>query len=191
MPRTTHPPGRPDVALVVAQAATARVRGRGRRSPLYLWFRDNHDELVAAFDQNSPSWAKWAEVLGTHGVLDGDGKPPTARGARGAWARVRADVRKARERRANTTSSEQRRGGTASPAMPPPVEHSAKSEPGEPDFQLARAPAAAVPRPAIASAAAGPGPTTRDPDDVIAKLLARPRQGTIPMPPVFEPEEEE
>jgi hypothetical protein len=68
-------------------------RGRGRRSPLYLWFREHHDELAAGFARNAPAWQPLATFLGKQGVLDVDGKPPTARAARDAWWRVRRVVR--------------------------------------------------------------------------------------------------
>jgi hypothetical protein len=187
MPRTSPSlPGRPDVALVVSQAVTSRVRGRGRRSPLYLWFRENHDVLTVEFERNAPSWSKLAEVLGTHGVLDGDGKPPTARGARGAWSRVRADVKKGRERRVATP---------AAPAQAAPVassnttEASAGADVWVDEFQVAKAPVAAPPKPPVAPHL----PSVhehRNPDEVIATLLARPRQGSIPMPAIPDPEED-
>ena len=79
----------PDVDAVVTKAATGRTRGRGRHSALYLWLYDNHDALAQKFNLNGPSWPNLAKVLGDEGILDGDGKPPTARGARGAWSRVR------------------------------------------------------------------------------------------------------
>ena len=79
----------PDVAAVMTKAATGRTRGRGRHSALYLWLYENHDVLAETFNVTAPSWPKIAEVLGGEGVLDGDGKSPTARGTRGAWWRVR------------------------------------------------------------------------------------------------------
>ena len=79
----------PDVDAVVTKAATGRTRGRGRHSALYLWLYENHDALAEKFNLTGPSWPNLAEVLGGEGILDGDGKPPTARGTRGAWSRVR------------------------------------------------------------------------------------------------------
>lgn len=79
----------PDVDAVVTKAATERTRGRGRHSALYLWLYVHHDALAEKFNLSGPSWPKIAENLGAKGVLDGDGKPPTARGVRGAWSRVR------------------------------------------------------------------------------------------------------
>lgn len=89
MRRMGRRPIGPDVAAVMAKAATGRTRGRGRHSALYLWLYENHDALAEKFNVTAPSWLKIAEVLGSEGVLDGDGKAPTARGTRGAWWRVR------------------------------------------------------------------------------------------------------
>ena len=49
----------------------------------------NHDALAKQFGLTAPSWPDIARNLGDKGVLDGDGKAPTARGARGVWSRVR------------------------------------------------------------------------------------------------------
>ena len=70
-------------------------RGGGRRSPLYLWFQEHHDELAAGFARNAPAWQPLADFLGKQGVLDVDGKPPTARAVRDAWWRVRRDLKRA------------------------------------------------------------------------------------------------
>jgi hypothetical protein len=43
-----------DVSKLVAEMSRTRVRGRSRRSRLYLWFRENHDRLEAEFARNSP-----------------------------------------------------------------------------------------------------------------------------------------
>ena len=79
----------PDVASVLQKAEPGRTRGRGHHSPLYLWLYENHDALAKQFGLTAPSWPDIARNLGDKGVFDGDGKAPTARGARGAWSRVR------------------------------------------------------------------------------------------------------
>lgn len=81
----------PDVEEAVAIMQAAPARGRGRRSPLYLWFADNHAALVLAFERSSPRWADLAKYLGERGLRDADGKPPTTRGTRDAWYRVGKD----------------------------------------------------------------------------------------------------
>jgi len=98
-PKARRATGSPDVSQALAEMDKARARGRGRRSPLYLWFRENHDKLAVAFERNAPAWSGLAAYLGEHGVRDGDGKPPNARGTRDAWYRVRRDVVAARTKR--------------------------------------------------------------------------------------------
>ena len=68
----------------------ARARGRGRRSPIMVWMQQNREALTAAFTQNAPAWSVLASYLGERGITDGDGKRPSARTAREAWARVKA-----------------------------------------------------------------------------------------------------
>ena len=82
----------PDATDALAALAQASGRGHGRRSPVYLWFRQHHDELAAGFARYAPAWQVLAAFLGQQGILDIDGKPPTARGVRDAWWRVRRDV---------------------------------------------------------------------------------------------------
>src|SRR5438270_13737101 len=83
-------PRPPNVAEAIALMQKAPARGRGRRSPVMVWLQQNREALAAAFAQTAPAWGVLAAYLGEHGVTDGDGKPPTARTAREAWARVKA-----------------------------------------------------------------------------------------------------
>src|SRR4051794_9012360 len=87
----------PSPTAALTAISQTRGRGGGRRSPLYLWFREHHDELAAGFARNAPAWQPLATFLGKQGVLDVDGKPPTARAARDAWWRVRRDIKTAGE----------------------------------------------------------------------------------------------
>jgi len=68
----------------------ALSRGHGRRSPIMTWMQENRSDLEAAFARTAPAWGVLAAYLGERGITDGDGKPPTARATRGAWARVKA-----------------------------------------------------------------------------------------------------
>ena len=83
-------PPPPSVAEAIALMQKARARGRGRRSPIMVWMQQNREALTAAFTQTAPAWSVLASYLGEHGITDGDGKPPSARTAREAWARVKA-----------------------------------------------------------------------------------------------------
>lgn len=78
-------------AAALAAIRHASGRGRGKRSPLYLWFQEHHDELAVGFARSAPAWQPLATFLGEQGVLDADGKMPTARAVRDAWWRVRQD----------------------------------------------------------------------------------------------------
>ena len=71
-------------------------RGRGRHSPVYLWFHEHHDELEAGFKQTSPSWQVISDALAEQGLRNADGTPPAAETARAAWWRVRRDVKLAK-----------------------------------------------------------------------------------------------
>lgn len=93
-----------DVAGAIEAIRKAKAIGRGRRSPVYLWFWKRHDALAAAFEENAPSWPALAEYLGNHGVLDGHGKPPSAGATENAWWRVKRD--KARDAGAKAATGE-------------------------------------------------------------------------------------
>ena len=144
-----------------------------------------HDELTAAFGRSSPSWTKLAEVLGSHGLVDGDGKPPTARGARGAWGRVRADI-KAADNGVPVLKAAQIRVVSPLPA----IERKLEVQPDltEPGFQIARPPRAITSAPAPSPASASR--QQQDPDEVIANLFARPKTSVISDAGRAEPEKE-
>ena len=199
------------VADLVAELDAAPARGRARKSRLYLWLRQNHDDLVIQFDRNPPAWDRLAAILGSHGILDGDGKPPTARGARGAWYRVRADVKAASEKKRTQPipGVELTQQGapphpstrTTDQATPIPLsEGNADGEtaeskpsgdtegPAPAEFGFARirqaqaAPSSRKPLPAP--------PPRRDPDEVIARMTSQRKPGAFPMPTPIEPEDE-
>ncbi len=72
---------------------SAPAHGRGRKSPVYLWFLKNHDALVEAFALNAPAWNDLAAYLASQGLKDGNGNPPRARGTRDVWFRVRQEIK--------------------------------------------------------------------------------------------------
>jgi hypothetical protein len=49
----------------------------------------NREALERGFQETAPSWEQLAKYLGDHGVMDGDGKRPTAIATRQAWYRAR------------------------------------------------------------------------------------------------------
>lgn len=96
-------PGNTPVGQLLAKLTRSSGRGRGRRSPLYLWFREHHDELAAGFIRTPPVWKTIADALAEQGVRDASGKPHPAETVRAAWWRVRRDL------------------GAAKPAITPPT----------------------------------------------------------------------
>jgi hypothetical protein len=187
MPRKSPvQPGLPTVAEAVAAMQKVRARGPGRHSPLYLWLREHHDALTAAFAESAPAWAALATYLGEHGITDGDAKRPTARGTRDAWWRVRRDVAAARARRQGTPTPALDVGETApgvSPipvpavvAPPNPVEATDTGEAPPRTFRTAtlrgHVPASPSPLPAPATDKP-PSDEAQDPDDVIARFVGR------------------
>ena len=184
------------VADLVAELDAAPARGRARKSRLYLWLRQNHDDLVIQFDRNSPAWDRLAAILGSHGILDGDGKPPTARGARGAWYRVRADVKAASEKkRIQPTPGVELTPQIAPPppstrvadqAKPTPLEETEGPAPAEFGFaRIQQAQATSSSRKPLRAP-----PPRRDPDEVIAWMTSQRKPGAFPMPTPIEPEDE-
>jgi hypothetical protein len=188
-PKSPVRPGLPTVAEAVTAMLQARARGPGRRSALYLWLRDNHDALTAAFAQNAPAWGSLASYLGEHGIMDGDAKPPTARGTRDAWWRVRKDVAAARARRQGKPAQAMEARETAPdvnpipvPAMaPPPVSAETGDAAGEPPPRSFKAatlrghkPAPPSPLPAPPTPTKSAPDEVQDPDEVISRFIGRP-----------------
>ena len=82
-------PARADPEEALALMREGRVRGQRRRSPVLLWLLKNRETLERGFEETAPSWKGLAKYLGDHGVMDGDGKPPSAVATRQAWYRAR------------------------------------------------------------------------------------------------------
>ena len=101
----------PDPQEALALMQQGRVRGHGRRSPIVIWMQKNRAALEQGFTETTPSWAKLAAYLGDHGVLDGDGKRPTAEATRQAWYRTKGIA----------PAKQQVATGPAGPASPGPL----------------------------------------------------------------------
>ena len=175
MPR--HRPELPALtaADVVSRLGRALSPGRARRSALFLWLLDNHDELAAAFARSSPSWSALAAILAEGGVVDGHGKAPTGRGARNAWFRVRQAKAGRVPRSAPAVDPGHIAPGVrAAPPAGMPEE--------APRFRLASLkdaspPIEPRPVPPVAPSAA-PAPPVQDPEAVVARLLGKPAMPT-------------
>jgi hypothetical protein len=172
------------------------------RSALYHWMRQNHDGLSALFEETTPAWAILAETFGGMGLTDRDGKIPTAKTARMTWYRVRLDVKRYRVRSAGCDARGPAPGFVTNPwtdsANPPrgpdplmtPEDTRQDEPPPEPEFRFASPRAASQPG-ALSDIAKPPvSPQCQNPDEAIARLLARPGRGAIPMPDIPEPEDE-
>jgi hypothetical protein len=170
-------------------------------SALYHFMRQHHDELIALFAEVPPAWEPLAERFGSMGLSDRGGKSPTANTARMTWWRVRTDVKNARARQIAANPSGIAPAVRMIPVSPPASAHrvvepdgpeaSAVDQPSEPEFQVARLPTLmAAPSSTPAPVPPAPVQPMRDPDVEIARLLGRPKLGSIPMPAVPEPEDE-
>src|SRR3954471_17239479 len=116
-------PPPPSVAEAIALMQKARARGRGRRSPAMVWMQQTREALTAACTQTAPAWSVLASYWGERGITDGDGKPPSARTAREAWARVKA--------LAAATAARTDTGTEPVPSIP--ADGGRDGKPGEPD----------------------------------------------------------
>jgi len=179
------------VSGIVSLLRQAPSRGRGRRSPVMIWMQQNRKELEAAFAQDAPAWNVIASYLGSHGIMNGDGKPPTPATARSAWVRVKAEAEAKAPCVPVVRETEPMRA--AAPALPaPPAPGVLQDDPTPPQpaherFKTAtlrnHTPAAPPPEPPP------PMPTVprQDPEAVIAALLGRTRPSGFRKP---EPKDE-
>ena len=196
-------PSAPTAPQVLAEMEKVRARGRGRRSPLYAWLRENHDQLAEGFARTAPAWEAIATYLGTHGIRDGDGNKPSIRGTREAWYRVKRDLAANRPKgqAPGVMAADGFAPGIKAISTPPvPAvaqqqaevhgEDQAASEPDEFRVATPRGWTPPKPQPVEPARPATTSQQRRDPDEVIARLLARPKHNAMPMPAVPEPEDE-
>ena len=167
----------PDPQEALALMQQGRVRGHGRRSPIVIWMQKNRAALEQGFTETTPSWGKLATYLGDHGILDGDGKRPTAEATRQAWYRTK-NMAPAKGRPADPVPAP-----PITPPLPSPTVASTEGDapqPERPRFTFATlrnhtppAPPPAPPPP--------PEPIKRDADAEIRRLIGgKPRQGFQP-----------
>jgi hypothetical protein len=178
--------------MLMVENARARSIGRGRRSPLYLWLRDHHDQLAESFVRTAPAWGSIAAHLANMGLVGGWGDPPAPETVRKAWYLVRRDMARSRAARVAPVAGAPTHGGGGilwaeadpttgspephAPVHPPPEE----AAPSERRFRMSRlrsAPAASVGRNdpvAICPTVGQPPeePTARiDPEEILARLF--------------------
>lgn len=78
------------------KAILRTVERSERRSPLFRWMVEHHDELVEASRRDGIHWASFCAEAAKRGLTDTRGHPPTTDNARKTWERVRRVVQKAR-----------------------------------------------------------------------------------------------
>lgn len=77
--------------------AILRIVARSeRRSPLFHWMVENHDDLIEASRPDGIQWASFCEEAAKRGLTDTRGLPPSMSNARKTWAQARRAVREAR-----------------------------------------------------------------------------------------------
>ncbi len=192
---------RDDVTALLT--VTGQAHGRGIHSPLYRWMRARHDRLFEGLTR--PRWDKVAEFLASKGVVDGDGKPPSAENVRATWYRVRQDVaamqarclEPSERRPKQTVGIDVVRHITPEPAalaMAPPsgpagnLDVTAARPRARLDVRPARplgSTSAISDSPSTPSAAARPGPGN-DPDEQIRKLFERMGANKTKVPRIVE-----
>lgn len=160
-----------DAQEAVALMQSAASRGRGRKSPVLVWLTENRETIAAGISQRGPAWGTLAKYLGEKGVFDGDGRTPSARNVREAWARVQVAC-KPSPQPARVEPSEMVR------PIPQPNEVPADKSPDS-RFQPAglRNHTPATPQPSLQSR---PAPIKRDADAEIARLLGNRPQRVFP-----------
>lgn len=190
---------RPDVD--VERLAAEFRRCWGHAEAIEPWLRRNASRLRGMVRNEGWSWADIGRAMTLAGITYSGGKPWTRKVLTVKMAQARSQLQRRKAGRTAGALPRSRQAAppaavapTMRPATGPEIDSNVQPEPAacavEPAFQLARAPAARVvpssgpPRPA-------PVPQRRDPDEVIAELLSRPKLGSVPMPAVPHPDEDE
>ena len=73
------------------------VARSGRRSSLFWWLVDHHDEILKASESSRIDWASFCREAAANGLTDTRGQPPTERNARETWLQARKVVARARQ----------------------------------------------------------------------------------------------
>jgi hypothetical protein len=177
------------------QVRTAlRTAGKGAlHSALYHWMRQNHDRLIALFEDSAPAWAILADTFGRMGLTDREGKSPAPKTVRMTWYRVRLDVTRLRARRIGQSTSDPTPAVTfVSGTVAPAFSRTSDSFVSEVEMREERSPPESEDGAAIPTASPRPllfpgGSPAGDPDPRPRTFgLARPR-GHVPSTPPSPP----
>ncbi len=137
-----------DVDDVLAALKRQPSKVRGGHSPVYLWLWRHHDQLQGELNlPRRTDWSALAGELGKHGIMDGNGKPPTAERTRKAWWQVGRDkealaagsIQRRRKPALPTPSTPANASPSANNGMLPPGIEPPGEEPPKYDFKFASA----------------------------------------------------
>ena len=82
--------------LDIEKLGAAMASGLRRRSPLMVWFIEQHDEFDALLDKHGAHWKGLAEHFAAAGLVSRTGQPLTPRTVENYWLRARRLVAKRR-----------------------------------------------------------------------------------------------
>ena len=137
-----------DVDDVLAALKRQPSRMRGGHSPIYLWLWRHHERLKGELNlPRRTDWPALAGELGKRGIVDGNGKPPTAERTRKAWWQVNRDkealaagtIRRRRKLVQPAPSTPAPAAPAAERGMLPPGIEPAEEEPPKYTFKFAKA----------------------------------------------------
>jgi hypothetical protein len=103
-------------AINATEVMLSAQRREGKRSPLFLWMLEHHDEIVATLQGGRIGWGPFCAAVAEAGLKDTTGKAPSENTARITWYRVRRLA--ARQHAARTAAGD--RAPAAHPSRPPP-----------------------------------------------------------------------
>jgi hypothetical protein len=82
------------------RAVLRTIQRSERRSALFWWFVENHDEIQKAAQGARIDWASFCAEAAKRGLTDTHGHAPTERNARETWRQARRAVSEARSHEA-------------------------------------------------------------------------------------------
>jgi hypothetical protein len=82
------------------RAVLRTIQRSERRSTLFWWFVENHDEVQKAAQAARIDWTSFCSEAAKRGLTDTRGRRPTERNARETWRQARRAVSEARSQEA-------------------------------------------------------------------------------------------